>query len=76
MSEVDFDQIIDAVRKEIALPPVEGSLAALRAADGPKAADRDRPARRRVSPDDQNSPRRRGAEALQVMRWRSRSSKS
>ena len=24
MSEVDFDQIIDAVRKEIALPPVEG----------------------------------------------------
>jgi hypothetical protein len=50
MSEVDFDQIIDAVRKEIALPPVEGSLAALRAADGPKAVDRDRPARRRVSP--------------------------
>ena len=50
MSEVDFDQIIDAVRKEIALPPVEGSLAALRVADGPKAADRDRPARRRTSP--------------------------
>jgi hypothetical protein len=50
MSEADFDQIIDAVRKEIALPPVEDSLAALRAADGPKAADRDRPARRRASP--------------------------
>ena len=39
MSEVEFDQIIDAVRKEIALAPVEDSLAALRAADGPKAAD-------------------------------------
>ena len=51
MSEVDFDQIIDAVRKEIALPPVEGFVGrvagCLRA---PKAADRDRPARRRASP--------------------------
>ena len=50
MSEVEFDQIIDAVRKEIALPPGEDTLAAMRAADGPKAADRDRPARRRASP--------------------------
>ena len=50
MSEVEFDQIIDAVRKEIALPPVEASLAALRAVDGPKAVDRDRPARRRATP--------------------------
>ena len=38
MSEVEFDQIIDAVRTEIALPPVEGSLAALRVADGPKGS--------------------------------------
>ena len=50
MSEVDFDQIIDAVRKEIALPPVDGPLAAWQATDGPKAADRERPARRRASP--------------------------
>ena len=51
MSEADFDRIIDAVRKEIALPPVDGPLAAWRATDAPKAAaDRERPARRRVTP--------------------------
>jgi hypothetical protein len=49
MSEVEFDQMIDAVRKEIALPSVEGALAALRVVDGAKAVDRDRPARRRVT---------------------------
>jgi len=49
MSEVEFDQMIDAVRREIALPPVEGALAALRVVDGTKAVDRDRPARRRVT---------------------------
>ena len=73
MSEVDFDQIIDAVRKEIALPPVEDSLAALRAADGRRSGPPG-PASRKSC--DQNSPRGRGAEALQVMRWKSRCSKS
>ena len=49
MSEVEFDQMIDAVRKEIARPPVEGALAALSVVNGTKAVDRDRPARRRVT---------------------------
>ena len=49
MSEVEFDRVVDAVRKEIALPSVEGALAALRVVDGAKAVDRDRTARRRVT---------------------------
>jgi hypothetical protein len=49
MSEVGFDQMIEAGRKEIALPPVEGAFAALRVVDGANAVDRDRPARRRVT---------------------------
>ena len=49
MSEVDFDRIVDAVRKEIALAPMKVSLAALRATDErPKTADEERPARRRA----------------------------
>jgi hypothetical protein len=50
MSEADFDQIIDAVRKEIALAPVENSLAGLRAADerARNAVDK-RSARRHVN---------------------------
>ncbi|KRR00084.1 hypothetical protein CQ10_23760 [Bradyrhizobium valentinum] len=34
MSEVEFDRIVDAVRKEIALAPAVKSLAGLRVADG------------------------------------------
>ena len=51
MSETDFDQIIDAVRKEIALAPVEDSLAGLRAAAGerPRSADDKRSVRRHVN---------------------------
>lgn len=49
MSEVEFDQIIDAVRKEISLAPAENSLPGLRAInERPKAANEDRPARRRA----------------------------
>ena len=40
MNEADLDQITDVVRKEIALAPVEDSLAGLRAADErPRSAD-------------------------------------
>jgi len=50
MSEADFDQIIDAVRKEIALAPVEDSLAGLRAAgERPRSADDKRSVRRHVN---------------------------
>ena len=51
MSEADFDQIIDAVRKEIARAPVEDSLAGWRAAAGerPKVAADKRLARRHVN---------------------------
>lgn len=50
MSDVDFDRVIDAVRKEIALAPVADSLAGLRAADArPVAADGKRPDRRHAS---------------------------
>jgi len=46
MSDVDYDRIIDAVRKEIALAPMEFSLAGLWAADGrPTIAGEKRPIR-------------------------------
>ena len=49
MSEADFDRVIDAVRKEIALPPLTDSLAGWRASgERPKTADEKRPAGRRV----------------------------
>ncbi|KRR20564.1 hypothetical protein CQ14_11135 [Bradyrhizobium lablabi] len=47
MSEVEFDRIVDAVRKEIALAPVVNLPTGLRAFEWrPKAAD-DKPASRR-----------------------------
>jgi hypothetical protein len=47
MREVEFDRILDAVRKEIALVPVAGALRGLRAtAERPRAADERRPGRR------------------------------
>ena len=50
MSDVDFDRVIDAVRKEVALAPVTDSLAGWRAADERlKTADGKRPARRHAS---------------------------
>ncbi|XIA65440.1 hypothetical protein ACFIOY_03675 [Bradyrhizobium sp. TZ2] len=49
MSEADFDQIVDAVRKEIALPPVADSLAGWRASgERAKTADEKRLALRHV----------------------------
>jgi hypothetical protein len=51
MSETDFEQIIDAVRKEIALAPAENSSAGLRGAAGerPKVAADKRLARRHAN---------------------------
>jgi hypothetical protein len=50
MSDVDFDRIIDAVRKEIAMAPVKDSLAGLRVAEArPKTADDKRAVRRHVN---------------------------
>jgi hypothetical protein len=48
MSEVEFDRIIDAVRKEIALGQVERSLVALRTAGEGSKTGESRPARRQV----------------------------
>jgi hypothetical protein len=51
MNDVDFDRIIDAVRKEIALAPMEVSLAGLWAADGrPRTAGEKRPIRLHPDP--------------------------
>ena len=50
MNEADLDQITDLVRKEIALAPVEASLAGLRAAgERPRSADDKRSVRRPVN---------------------------
>ena len=50
MGEVDFDRIIDAVRKEIALAPIKDSLTGLRGADERSKAAGDRqPSRRYAS---------------------------
>jgi hypothetical protein len=49
MSDVDFDRVIDAARKEVALAPVADSLAGLRISDARPAADRERPARRHAT---------------------------
>ena len=65
MSEVEFDRIVDAVRKEIALAPALHSLTGLRASDWrvKAAGDKPRPA---AALRRQDSPRGRGAEAIQV----------
>ena len=47
MSEVEFDRIVDAVRKEIALAPAVHSFSGLRAFDGRAKAAGDKPASRR-----------------------------
>ncbi|ANW04895.1 hypothetical protein LMTR13_36945 [Bradyrhizobium icense] len=47
MSEVEFDRIVDAVRKEIALAPTVNSLTRLRASDGRAKTAGDKPASRR-----------------------------
>jgi hypothetical protein len=49
MSEVEFDRIVDAVRKEIALAPTLHSLTGLRASDWRVKAG-DKPASRRNVP--------------------------
>ena len=50
MGEADFDRIIDAVRKEIALPPMKDSLITLRSIDEQSKAVGDRqPSRRWAS---------------------------
>jgi len=50
MSEVDFERIVDAVRKEIAHAPAVHSLAGLRFLDGRVKAAGDKPASRRHAP--------------------------
>ena len=54
MSEVEFDQVIDAVRKDIVLAPVEDSLARSLISGGPPKATNDnvgpRPGRSSRSP--------------------------
>jgi hypothetical protein len=47
MSEVEFERIVDAVRKEIALAPAMHSLSGLRAFDGRAKAAGDKPTSRR-----------------------------
>ncbi|WP_141686797.1 hypothetical protein [Bradyrhizobium sp. LMTR 3] len=47
MSEVEFDRIVDAVRKEIALAPAANSLTGLRAFEERAKAIGDKPASRR-----------------------------
>jgi hypothetical protein len=47
MSEVEFERIVDAVRKEIALAPAVHSLSGLRAFDWQAKAAGDKPASRR-----------------------------
>jgi len=47
MRDVEYDRIVDAVRKEIALAPMEFSLAGLWTADGrPRTAGEKHPVRR------------------------------
>jgi hypothetical protein len=50
MSEVEFDRIVDAVRKEIALAPALNSLTGLRASDWRAKAAGDKPSSRRHAP--------------------------
>jgi hypothetical protein len=50
MSEVEFDRVVDAVRKEIALVPVLHSLTGLRASDWRLKAAGDKSASRRHAP--------------------------
>ena len=50
MSEVEFDRIVDAVRKEIALAPALNSLTGLRASDWRVKATGDKPTSRRSAP--------------------------
>jgi len=50
MSEVEFDRIVDAVRKEIALAPALNSLTGLRASDWRAKAAADKPTPRRHAP--------------------------
>jgi hypothetical protein len=50
MSEVEFDRIVDAVRKEIAIVPAMHSFSGLRAFDGRVKAAGDKPASPRHAP--------------------------
>ena len=50
MSEVDFERIVDAVRKEIAHTPAVHSLSGMRLPDGWAKAAGDKPASRRHAP--------------------------
>jgi hypothetical protein len=50
MSEVDFERIVEAVRKEIALAPMVHSLTALRASDWRAKTAGDKPTSRRSAP--------------------------
>jgi hypothetical protein len=50
MSEVEFDRIVDAVRKEIALAPALNSLTGLRTSDWRAKAAGDKPTSRRHAP--------------------------
>jgi hypothetical protein len=50
MSEVEFDRIVDAVRKEIALVPALNSLTGLRTSDWRAKAASDKPTSRRDAP--------------------------
>jgi hypothetical protein len=50
MNEVEFDRIVDAVRKEIALAPAVLSLTALRASDWRAKTAGDKPISRRSAP--------------------------
>jgi hypothetical protein len=50
MSEVEFDRIADAVRKEIVLAPALSSVTGLRASDWRAKAVGDKPASQRHAP--------------------------
>jgi len=50
MSEVEFDRIVDAVRKEIALAPTLNSVTGLRASGWRAKAADDKPTTRRPAP--------------------------
>jgi hypothetical protein len=50
MGEVEFDRIVDAVRKEVALVPALHSLTGLRASDWRAKAASDKPTSRRAAP--------------------------
>jgi hypothetical protein len=50
MSEVEFERVVDAVRKEIALAPALNSLTGLRASAWREKAAGDKPTSRRHAP--------------------------